>query len=165
MPARGWWARKIRRTRRYWRSDVLPAERAELEGWLSPAQLDLFDRMPRADRRHGLDVVAALRAQGATDEELLLAGLLHDAGKGPGVRFVHRVAWSLGQKYGPWVWRATGWLPTFGGGLDRMRRHAALSADLAAGVGCSPRTVELIRRQEAPVEDAGRMLQAADEAN
>jgi len=121
--------------------------------------------MPVADRRHGLDVVASLRAGGSTDEDLLAAGLLHDCGKGRRVRFVHRVTWSLGQRYGAWVWRIARHLPTFGAGLARMRDHAVRSADLAAQAGCSPRTVELIRNEEAPTDDAGRLLLAADEAN
>ena len=40
------------------------AEREALAGWLTPAQLALFDGMHRADQRHGLDVVASLRADG-----------------------------------------------------------------------------------------------------
>jgi hypothetical protein len=161
----GWWARKIRRTIRYARARVGPPERAELAGWLTASQLELFEGMPRVDQRHGLDVAAGLRARDVSDRELLLAGLLHDAGKGPSVRLAHRVAWSLGQKYGAWVWRATGWLPSFGRGLDAMRRHAELSAELAARAGCPARTVELIRHQDEPVDEAGRLLKAADEAS
>ena len=118
-----------------------------------------------ADRRHGLDVVAALRATGAADPDLLVAGLLHDAGKGPRVRLVHRVAWSLGQRYGEWIWRWSSHLPTFRVGLERLRNHAERSAAIAAQAGCTPRTVELIRLQENPVDEAGELLRAADEAN
>jgi hypothetical protein len=163
--ADGWWAAKIRRTRSYVRARVGDSERTELETWLTPAQLRLFDWMHLADRRHGLDVVAALREVGVTDPDLLVAGLLHDCGKGPRVRLVHRVAWSLGQKYGTWIWRFAGKLPTFGLGLDRMRDHPARSAELAAQAGCSARTAELIRHQETPLDEAGRLLLAADEAN
>jgi hypothetical protein len=147
------------------RARVAPEERAALAGWVSPAQLALFDSMHVADRRHGLDVVATLRAQGVTDQEVLLAGLLHDAGKGrTGVW--PRVAYSLGQAYGAWVWRVAGVLPPMRTGLERLRRHAEASASLAAAAGASPRTVELIRHQEAPVDpDAGRLLQLADDAN
>jgi hypothetical protein len=118
-----------------------------------------------ADRRHGLDVLAALREAGSSDPELLVAGLLHDCGKGPRVRLVHRVAWSLGQRYGEWVWRASSRMPTFRYGLANLRNHAARSAELAAEAGCSARTVELIRMAENPTDDAGRLLLAADEAN
>jgi hypothetical protein len=46
-----------------------------------------------------------------------------------------------------------------------LRDHAGRSAELAAEAGCTPRTVELILNQEAPTDDAGRLLLAADEAN
>lgn len=118
-----------------------------------------------ADRRHGLDVVVTLRAEGQPDEELLLAGLLHDAGKGD-TGLWPRVAYSLGQEYGSWIWRVAGLLPGFGGSLARLREHAGASARLAAAAGCSARTVELIRHQDAPRDgDAGERLRLADEAN
>jgi hypothetical protein len=121
--------------------------------------------MHTADRRHGLDVVAYLRAEGVDDADLLMAALLHDSGKGPHVRLVHRVAWSLGQKYGEGIWTLSSHMPTFRAGLARLREHAARSADLAREAGCSARTVELIRNEETPTDDAGRLLLAADEAN
>jgi hypothetical protein len=159
-----WWAAKIRRTWAYSHATVSAAEREELAGWLSLRQLRLFDWMHVADRRHGLDVVAYLRAEGAEDDELLMAGLLHDAGKGPRVRLVHRVAWSLGQRYGGWIWSLSSYLPTFRTGLGRLRYHAARSADLGREAGCSARTIGLIRHQETPTDGAGRLLLAADEA-
>ena len=132
---------------------------------MTPDQLALFDAMHVADRRHGLDVVETLRSQGVTDAEVLLAGLLHDAGKGrTGVW--PRVAYSLGQAYGTWVWRAAGILPPMNRAIERLRTHAETSARLADQAGASPRTVDLIRHQEAPVDpEAGRLLQLADEAN
>jgi hypothetical protein len=136
-----------------------------LNDWLAPSQLALFDGMRVPDRRHGLDVVAALRTGGASDADLLVAGLLHDCGKGPRVRLVHRVAWSLGQRYGSWIWRASSHIPTFRTGLAGLRDHARRSAELAEAAGCSPRSVELILLQENPADEAGRLLHAADEAN
>jgi hypothetical protein len=162
---RNWWAAKVKRTWAYVRARVSTAERDELTAWLRPAQLALFDRMHVADRRHGLDVVTAIRTAGATDPDLLVAGLLHDCGKGQRVRLVHRVAWSLGQRYGEWIWRASSHMPTFRYGLDRLRNHADRSAELAAEAGCSLRTVELIRLQDNPLDEAGELLHAADEAN
>ena len=160
-----WWASKVRQFRSHVRARVAPDERAALAGWVTPDQLALFDSMHMADRRHGLDVVTTLRAQGVTDEEVLLAGLLHDAGKGrTGVW--PRVAYSLGQAYGSWVWRVAGVLPPMRAALERLREHAETSARLAERAGASPRTVDLIRHQDAPVDpDAGRLLQLADEAN
>ena len=160
-----WWASKVRQFRSHVRARVAPDERAALAGWVTADQLALFDSMHIADRRHGLDVVSTLREQGVTDEEVLLAGLLHDAGKGrTGVW--PRVAYSLGQAYGSWVWRAAGVLPPMRAALERLREHAETSARLAERAGASPRTVDLIRHQDAPVDpDAGRLLQLADEAN
>jgi len=160
-----WWASKVRQFRSHVRARVAPDERAALAGWMTPDQLALFDSMRVADRRHGLDVVTTLREQGVTDEEVLLAGLLHDAGKGrTGVW--PRVAYSLGQAYGAWIWRVAGVLPPMRLALERLREHAEASARLAERAGASPRTVDLIRHQEAPVDpDAGRLLQLADEAN
>jgi hypothetical protein len=163
--ARGWWSARIRRTWRYLRGSVTEGERAELGTWLTPAQLALFDSQTAADRRHGLDVVTELRAAGTTEADLLLAGLLHDCGKGPRVRLLHRVAWSLGGRYGAWIWRASSILPTFRTAFASLRDHASRSAELAGEAGCSDRTIELIRNQEAPTDDAGRLLLAADEAN
>ena len=160
-----WWAAKIRRTWAYSHATVSVAEREELAGWLSPRQLRLFDWMHVADRRHGLNVVAYLRTEGVEDAEVLMAGLLHDSGKGPRVRVVHRVAWSLGQRYGERVWSLSSHVPTFRRGLGRLRDHASRSADLARESGCSARTVELIRTEEAPTDDTGRLLLAADEAS
>ena len=141
------------------------SERDDLATWLTPAQLALFDSMHVADRRHGLDVVATLRAEGATDRDLLLAGLLHDAGKGrTGV--LPRVAWSLGQRYGRWAWRLAALVPGGRAAIDRLRDHAEASARLAAAAGCSSRTTALIRNQDAPRDaEFGELLRLADEAN
>lgn len=160
-----WWASKVRQFRSHVRARVAPDERAALVGWVTPGQLALFDSMHIADRRHGLDVVATLRSQGVTDADVLLAGLLHDAGKGrTGVW--PRVAYSLGEAYGAWVWRVAGILPPMDRAIERLGAHAETSARLAQGAGASPRTVDLIRHQDAPVDpDAGRLLQLADEAN
>ena len=160
-----WWADKSRQVGRHLRARVTPAERAGLETWLTPAELELFDAMHVADRRHGLDVVARLRAEGVGDEEVLVAGLLHDCAKGD-TGVLARIAFSLGQRYGAWVWGIAGIVPAARRSLERLRVHAEASAGLAAAAGCSPRTVELIRHQDAPVDPVmGRLLKLADEAS
>jgi hypothetical protein len=144
---------------------VTDEERAGIAAWLTPAELALFDAMPVADRRHGLDVVARLRAVGARDPDLLLAGLLHDCGKGPDVRFVHRVAWSLSERYGAWVLVPAAAVPGMGTGIARIRDHAEVSAEMMLGAGASPRAADLARHQAAPVDAIlGDLLRAADEA-
>ena len=161
-----WWGSRFRQFRAHVGARVLPVERADLATWLSSSQLAVFDGMHVADKRHGLDVVRTLRAGGSTDPELLLAGLLHDAGKGPTVGLLPRVAWSLGEGYGAWILRLARMLPGFPRALDLLRDHAELSARLAEGAGCTARTADLIRHQAEPVDrEAGRLLYLADEAN
>jgi len=160
-----WWGPKVRQFRAHLRARVTPGERSALVAWISPAQLALFDAMHVADRRHGLDVVASLRAEGVDDRDVLLAGLLHDAGKGDtGVG--PRVAYSLGQRYGTWIWRSAPVMPGWADALARLKTHAHASATLAAAAGCSQRTVDLIREQDAPTDpEYGELFRLADEAN
>lgn len=166
MPsAASFWASKTRQFRAHLGASVAPGERAGLDAWLTPAQLEVFDRMHVADRRHGLDVVETLRADGVSEPDVLIAGLIHDAGKGQ-TGVWPRVAYSLGQRYGGWVWRISSLIPGMGTPLARLRDHAELSAVLAAQAGCSERTVELIRHQDAPLDPVdGARLKLADEAN
>lgn len=166
MRGLAWWATKVRQFGSHVRARVAPDERRELGAWLAPAELALFDSMHVADRRHGLDVVVTLRREGVDDREVLVAGLLHDAGKGPGVGLPARVAWSLGEALGPGATMAARRLPGFGPALDRLRDHAELSARLAAEAGCSERTVALIHGRAAPTDARyGELLRLADEAN
>ncbi len=163
--SRSWWAARARQFRAHLAASVAPQERAALATWTTPAQLALFDTMHVADRRHGLDVMASLRTEGVTEPDVLLAGLLHDAGKvDTGVW--PRVAWSVAGTYGEWTLRLSRRLPGFGPALERLRRHADVSADLAAAAGCTARTVRLIRCQEAPTDpEFAELLRLADEAN
>jgi hypothetical protein len=160
-----WWAGKIRQTRRHLTARVAPRERDAVASWLAPAQLAVFDAMHVADRRHGLDVVEALRAGGEREPEVLLAGLLHDAGKGQ-TGMVPRILYSLGQaNFGLGV-RLARRLPGMAASLDRLAEHAETSARMAEAAGCGPRTVDLIRWQDAPRDpDAGERLRLADEAS
>jgi hypothetical protein len=162
----GWWAGKVRRFVRYFTGRLAPAERRALVAWLTPAQLALFHTMHRADQRHGLDVVQALRDAGHDEPDLLMAGLLHDCGKGTHIRVWHRVGWSLADHYGSAVARIMRRLPGFGRAFDVLGAHAERSAELALAAGCTPLTVDLIRHQAEPTEeDLGRALLLADQAN
>jgi hypothetical protein len=161
-----WWARKAGQLGRHVAARVRPVERRALAEWLTPAQLALFDGMPVADRRHGLDVVAALAVAGVRDPDLRLAGLFHDAGKGHSIRLWHRVAWSLGELLGPWVHRLAARLPGGGQAMARLRDHAERSAELARAAGCSPRAAALMRGAVEPRDEAAlAALHRADEAS
>ena len=96
-----------------------------------------------------------MQAAGHRDPDLLLAGLLHDASKGPTVGLGPRVSWSLGERYGAWVWRVVSLVPGYAAALRRLRDHAADSAQLALDAGCSAVTADLIRNQARPL-DRGR---------
>ena len=160
-----WWSTKTRQVRDHLRARVTPAERAAVAGWLTPAELALFDAMHVADRRHGLEVAAHLRSQGVTDRDVLVAGVLHDCSKGD-TGVMPRIIYSLGQRYGSWIWRTAGVVPGWRAALTRLRIHPDASAALAAAAGCAPATVELIRHQDAPIDPvAGVQLKLADEAS
>lgn len=160
-----WWAAKTRRVGAFLFGRVSDAEVAAISGLATPAQLALFRGMHRSDRRHSLDVVATLRAWGVTEPDLLLAGLLHDCGKGP-TGLLPRILYSLTQAYGGWVAVPFRLAPGIPEALVRLQRHPELSARLAATVGCSARCVELIRHHVEPRDpDLGRLLRLADEAS
>lgn len=168
----GWWAGKVRQFGAHLRASVDPAERRALAAWAPPWALAMFDGMHPADQRHGLDVVASLREDGVAgetdaDRELLVAGLLHDAGKGQ-TGVWPRVAYSLGDAYGPRVQRLIRRVPlaSWRRSLERLDGHAETSAAMVASAGGSARTVGLIRHQDAPVDPVdGERLRLADEAN
>ena len=156
-----WWASRARQFRAHLRARVTPEERAALVAWTTPAQLALFDSMHVADRRHGLDVVASLRAEGVDEPDVLVAGLLHDAGKGD-TGVWPRVAYTLGQPLRGVDLAGRGHLPGVrlgaGAASDARRDRSAV---LAAAAGCSPRTVGLIRHQDSPTRSGLRRVAAA----
>jgi len=165
-PARAWWPAKARQFWRHLAGRVSAAERAELDRWLTPAQRRLFEDMHRADRRHGLDVVAELRRQGHADPDLLLAGLLHDCGKDRSVGLWHRVAWSLGERYGDGVRHLLARLPGFAAAFVNLEQHADRSAELCLAAGCGERVAHLVRNQSQPGSDSmGQALYLADEVS
>jgi hypothetical protein len=137
-------------------------ERAALAEWLTPAQLALFDAMPAADRRHGLDVVADPRRAWTVTRTLPASSTTRQGA----IRLWHRVAWSLGELLGPWVHGLAARLPGGGEAMARLRDHAERSAELAAAVGCPSRSVALILGDAAAGGEASLVaLHAADEAS
>lgn len=145
-----------------------PAEVRLVRRLLTPDALDLFERMPVADRRHGLDVVHRLLASGHTDADLLVAALLHDAAKGSRMRLWHRVGGVLLAAVSRRALEllasadARSWRYPF----HLYLHHGPISADAALAAGCSHRAAGFIRGQ-APPADAQLLaaLRAADEAS
>lgn len=111
------------------------------------------------DTRHAERTAELLRELGA-DEELILAGLLHDRGKPTRTRLWHRVAGVLLARFAPRLReRFTRGESTFALYLDHARRGAA-QAQLE---GRSARVVRLIARHHDRPRDADeRLLARAD---
>lgn len=141
-----------------------------LRRYLPPQGRALFQAMPRYDRQHALAVLGVLERAGHTDPDLLAAALLHDTGKTAHpkgrLRLWHRVASVLVRAWRPDLLARIGrdrpgsWRRPF----FVQDHHAELSAELAQQAGCSPRTVELIRRHEDPPGAADDPLLAALQA-
>jgi len=136
-------------------------EQAEIERWLPQAAWSLFERMPRNDQRHSLNVLRALRDAGWSQPPLMQAALLHDVAKSvAGVMLWHRVAvvlinaarpgWSVRMAERPAPARS-GLRYPFWASVN----HPRLGAEMAAAAGCDPLAVTLIRRHQEPGGGAG----------
>ena len=154
-------------------------ERQALAGWLPPDAAALFWRMSPRDQRHSLNVAQTLAAAGQEQPDLLAAALLHDVAKsvqaGRRLRLRHRVVIVLlSAANKEWVSRLasddpSSWRYPFYVHLN----HPAMGAVLVQEAGCSPLTVELVRRHQAKlaalpsgqVEELLMQLQSADDAN
>jgi hypothetical protein len=151
------------------RARVEPEEEALVRRTLPPGGVALFESMPVADRRHGLDVAKMLLSAGHDDADLLGAALLHDAAKGDRMRLGHRVAGVLLEVLAPSVLRRlanadpASWRHPF----HLYLHHEPMSAELATTAGCPDRLADLIRGAAATEDDARllRALRTADDAS
>ncbi len=149
------------------RARVEPEEEALVHRILSERGVALFESMPVADRRHGIDVAERLLRSGQDDGDLLAAALLHDAAKGHRMRLWHRVAGVLLEALAPSLLRRvaspdpTSWRHPF----HLYLHHQPMSADLAAGAGLAPRVGAFIRGEVADADvQLLRALSRADDA-
>ena len=137
---------------------------------LNPAQAVAFSALPSFDRAHLRSVFDLLQRNGESDNDLLVAALLHDLGKcrnGHCVRLIHRVARVILRRVSPSALeRLARWpAPTWRVGFALAVHHPGLGAEKAGQLGCSARTCWLIAHHEdkpPPDDDQLRRLIAAD---
>jgi len=111
------------------------------------------------DAAHGERTAAILRSLGA-DEELVLAGALHDRAKPADTRLWQRIAGVLLERFAP---RVRARLARGGSTFARYLDHARRGADLARDEGRSDRVVRLIARHHLPpASEDERLLARAD---
>jgi hypothetical protein len=147
---------------------------------LPPGALALFLALPTDAQRHSLNVLHALEQNGAVDDDLAAAALLHDVGKlaadevGAPIRLWMRGALVLADHLAPQQlrrfaqrmpqrrYRYAAWV---------YREHATIGAFWALDAGCTQRTCLLIALHQSTIPaNAGegalvtqlRALQAAD---
>ncbi len=139
-------ARHARRFFRGLRGSLSPSEERAVRALLRPAELRLFETLQGRERRHALDVMAWLIANTTPSDELLVAALLHNTGKGR--LYVHeRILHVLLLQFAP---RLHARLASPEGGrlgraLAAQRDHPERGAQALAAIGCSPRVRELVR--------------------
>jgi hypothetical protein len=163
-------SRALYRTRQFaqaLRPRLSDGERQEARRVLGDGLVQLFDSMTVRDRRHCFDVYRALLARGCSDSDVLMAALLHDAGKGrlagAPVHLWHRVAYVLLAAAAPALLER---VVASGGGLASLHQHSARGAALAEAFAAPSPVVELIARHEdaATGDERLRLLRIADDS-
>lgn len=149
---------RVRQFTRGLRPHLAPSEVAEARGRLSPEEFRLFLHARPRDRRHSMDLYHLLRRAGAAgqpaSEEMLVAALLHDVGKGE-IDTWHRIAFVVLNGVSPAFvsllaaregarWRRALW---------RLKHHAELSAEMLRRVGTAPRVIAIVAAHTQPDSD------------
>lgn len=151
------------RARQFWHlltAAPQPEELQLVEQVLSREQLALFRQQQPGEQAHSLWIFHELQVRGESNPDLLVAALLHDAGKSRCPLTVwERVVIVLAKALAPekaHAWgrgEPQGWKRPF----VVAEQHADWGASLAEQAGCSALTVNLIRRhQETGERSAGQ---------
>ncbi len=151
------------------------ADDAWARGQLLPDEVELWQRMKRADRRHAVGV--ARRVEHALGEDatrpVLAAALLHDVGKieanfGPYRRAVATLS-AIAVRHDPDVIRAWTRTTGFTRRVGLYLQHPKLGGDLLGMAGSDPLTEAWARQHHSPEEDwtlpvtVARALKDADD--
>lgn len=123
----------------------------EIGETLTPPEQALFRRYSLNDQRHTHRVWQTLRRSGNDDEHLLVAALLHDAGKTRlGLTIVERIMVVLANAFAPRL--AKRWGEGAPAGWRRpfvvWRQHPEWGAEMAAKAGSHPIAVLLISHHQ-----------------
>ena len=125
-------AGKVRQVRRYLGARVSLARtcgagRTPVAGPARPVRLDARRRPAPRPGRHG----GPPRGRRDGSRTCCSRACSTTPPRAPSVGLLHRVSWSLGERYGSWAWWVAGRLPGFGAAHARLRDHAEVSAALA----------------------------------
>ena len=165
------WHTRVRQVWAGLRPSPDPDEAGFTARWLTPRTRPVFDRLAIHDRRHLVAVARELEHLDLDNDDLIVAGLLHDIGKANDrdqVTLVDRILRVFLGRVAP------GFLERFArpNGIGIRRRlylalhHARLGAVLAEQNGCSERTVWLIKNHDVsdPTDPDLRRLAEIDRA-
>lgn len=153
-------SRLIYRTRQFFQAISSHSSQVDLEliaSILNPSQLALFQEMQTSEQLHSQRVFNELRMNGETNQDLLVAALLHDAGKTRAPLLLgERVLIVLVKSICPGCVMRWGHVPngqfTPTMGIRRpfviSVQHPGWGAELADQCGSSQLAVELIARHE-----------------
>lgn len=136
----------VRRFFRGFRGTLTPDERQTVEALLRPEELRCFRALQGREQRHAIDVLRHLQAHGSPSDDLSVAALLHNVGKGR-VHLHERVAYTLLAMFTPALLARVA-LPDgrgFRGAMAALRDHPARGAEVLAAIGVRPRVIELVR--------------------
>jgi HD domain len=133
------------------------ADMVEVRQVLSPALVDLFMKMQPGEQAHSLRIFHQLIQSGEKSLDLLIAALLHDAGKSRYPLYPWERATSvIGQAWFPSLvdrWgqgEPKGWKRPF----VVAKQHSRWGAEMAESGGASVLTVKLILRHQDPMPRA-----------
>ena len=118
---------------------------------LSPAQMELFLKLQPNEQVHSLRIYRQLYRQYPLEKDLLVAALLHDVGKTAYPLHLWERAWIVIAK-AILPTKVTEWGHAEPHGWKRpiviAEQHADWGAEMAARLGASPTSVNLIRRHQ-----------------